>query len=81
MSSLILNGPRLNMGLIREKEIFRLDRKLATHWGTWAAHLWAFKKLMGFLSLCDIICEFIDLYLFLFLFLMNGGPMGQMSML
>ena len=48
MSSFILSGPWLNMGLIKEKEIFRLDRKLATPLGTWATHLWAFEKLMGF---------------------------------
>ena len=65
MSSLILSGPWLNMGLIKEKKNFRLDRKLATPLGTWVTHLWAFEKLMGFLSLCDIIYEFIYLYLFL----------------
>ena len=62
MSSSILSGPWLNMSLIKEKENFRLDRKLATPLGTWATHLWAFKKLMGFLSLYDIICEFVYFY-------------------
>ena len=47
MSSSILSGPWFNMGLIKEKENFRLDRKLATPLGTWAAHLWAFEKLIG----------------------------------
>ena len=54
MSSSILSGPWPNMGLIKEKENFRLDRKLATPLGTWATHLWAFEKLMGFLSLYNI---------------------------
>ena len=53
------------MGLIKEKENFRLDRKLTTPLGTWTTHLWAFEKLMGFLPLYDIICGFIYLYLFL----------------